>query len=105
VLRKIVLICVWKKSKDPSTVQAKIDFWFIFIVVIPEIAFYIYGNCIIYDAEMQECRDDSVYRSLWRCAIVVVIYGYLYFLGALIFILFFCGVFFLYKAWSTEATF
>jgi hypothetical protein len=49
VLRKLVLICVWKKSEDPSTVQAKIDFWFILFVVIPEIAFYIYGNCIIYD--------------------------------------------------------
>lgn len=48
-LRKIVLIVVWSKADDPSYLQAKIDFWFILFVVIPEIAFYIYGNCIVYD--------------------------------------------------------
>ena len=40
---------VWSKAEDPSYLQAKIDFWFILFVVIPEIAFYIYGNCIVYD--------------------------------------------------------
>jgi hypothetical protein len=50
VLRKIVLILVWKNAADPSYLQAKIDFWFILLVVIPEISFYIYGNCIIYKA-------------------------------------------------------
>lgn len=48
MLRKLVLIFIWKKRDDPSTDQAWIDFFFIFAVVIPELCLYIYGNMILY---------------------------------------------------------
>jgi hypothetical protein len=48
LVRKIVLIFLWKAHKDPGPVQAKIDFWFIIFVVIPELVLYILGNCILY---------------------------------------------------------
>ncbi len=102
VLRKLLLIYIWKKSKDPGIVQAKIDFWFILFVVIPELGFYIYGNCIIYKPATEQCKDTEPYDSLWNCSLVVIVYGYFYMLLALLFILFYCAVFVLYRAWSTE---
>jgi cbb3-type cytochrome oxidase subunit 3 len=102
VLRKLVLIYVWKKHKDPGIVQAKIDFWFILFVVIPELGFYIYGNCIIYKPTQEQCRNTEPFDSLWYCSLIVIIYGYFYMLLALLFILFYCFVFLLYRAWSNE---
>lgn len=104
VLRKTVLIYVWKRQDDPGILQSKIDFWFIIAVVIPELALYIYGNVILFKPSQEFCRNDSILQSLWRCCLTILIYGYLYMLCALGFILFFCGVFFLYRAWSTDTT-
>lgn len=103
VLRKLLLIYIWKKNKDPGIVQAKIDFWFIIFVVIPELALYIYGNCIIYKPATEQCKETKPYNSLWNCSLVVIIYGYFYMLLALCFILFYCAVFLLYRAWSNDA--
>lgn len=64
---------------------------------------FIYGNIIIYRPAQIACKNDQ-YHSLWNCCFVLVFYGYFYMLYALGFILFFLGVFLLYKAWSTEAS-
>ena len=53
VLRKLFLIYTWKTSEDPANLQAKCDFIFIFVVIIPEFFIFIYGNVILYKP-MQE---------------------------------------------------
>lgn len=102
VLRKIALIVFWGRLKDPGVAQAKLDFVFMLIVVIPEISFYIYGNLIFYGPSGDTCKQDSTYGPLWRCCLVILIYGYFYMVYILGIILFFSAVLFLYKAWSTS---
>lgn len=74
------------------------------LVVIPEMLNFIYGNIIIYKPAQIACKEAG-FNSLWNCCFVLVFYGYFYMLYALGFILFFLGVFLLYKAWSTEASY
>jgi len=102
VLRKIVLIYTWKTQDDPGVLQAKIDFFFIFLVVIPELLIYIYGNFIFYAKNQDAC--EYIAGSLWNCSLIIIIYGYLYMFYALGFVLFFIGVFVMYRAWSLEAS-
>lgn len=101
VLRKVVLVCIWKKHDDPGVLQSKIDFFHAFLIVIPEFCVFIYGNVILFKPNQENCQDT---QSLWNCCLVVVIYGYFYMAYALGIILFFIGVLCLYKVWSRETT-
>ena len=94
----------WGRLKDPGVAQAKLDFVFMLIVVIPEISFYIYGNFVFYGTSGDTCKtaNDREYLPLWRCCLVILIYGYFYMLYIFGIILFFSGVLCLYKAWSTS---
>lgn len=102
MLRKIALIVFWGRLKDPGVAQAKLDFVFMLIVVIPEIGFYIYGNIVFYGTSRDQCKDDPSAAPLWRCCLVILIYGYFYMLYIFGIILFFSAVLCLYKAWSTS---
>ena len=60
----------------------KVDVFFVPLVIIPEICILIWGNTFIYTSEMYGCRteNDEGYRiqSLWRSALVIIIYGYFF---------------------------
>ena len=56
IARKLLLIWIWKRLEDPGVAQARVDFFFMLFVVIPELGFYIYGNCTFY-APDDLCRD------------------------------------------------
>ena len=55
VLRKFMLIYIWKTQADPAVLQSKIDFFFMFIVVLPEFLIYIYGNVILFKPAQERC--------------------------------------------------
>merc|ERR1711971_1396255 len=86
IARKIILIVVWRRAKDPSIAQTKFDLFFILLVVLPEIGLFIWGNCIIYSDDMDQCRSDSTtddskhVEGMWITALVLIIYGYFYML-------------------------
>lgn len=63
---------------------------------------YIYGNVVLYAEDDRKCKDDDTFKKLWNCSLIVVIYGYFYMIYAIGFILFFVGVFVLYRAWSLD---
>lgn len=101
LIRKFILIYVWKKSQDPGFVQAKIDFWWLIFVFSIELAVYIWGNCIFFDPEMKTCKNKGN-LALWDCCLVVLIYGYFFMLFLLLSGCFYCMVFVLYRSWSTH---
>lgn len=103
IARKLLLIWIWKRLEDPGVAQARVDFFFMLIVVIPELGFYIYGNCTFYAPDDSYCRTTEPFKSLWRCSLIVLIYGYFYMLYIVGVLLFFTGVLVLYRLWSTDS--
>ena len=47
LLRSVILLRVWKVSRDPAMIQVSIDFGWS-LVMLTEIAWCIYGNTFIY---------------------------------------------------------
>lgn len=71
-LRRILLICFWKFSKDPKPFQAKCNFFtFVFLNTF-EIGWFIYGNTIFYKENGLTNR-----KRLWLIMLSILMYGYL----------------------------
>lgn len=49
IVRKIVIICIWKKAVDPTIACVKVDLVCLFLLHLPELAWYIVGNFLLYD--------------------------------------------------------
>ena len=52
LIRKYVLISIWRRDKDPSVAQTKFEIFFMILVNLPELGLYIYGNTMIYSDEV-----------------------------------------------------
>ena len=67
-----------------------------FILYIPEISWYIYGDTIVYNADfLQECGDNHYVSDMWnfstgtlrKMMLALIFYGYFYMLIALVIII------------------
>ena len=69
----------------------------------PEMALFIWGNCIIYGENMQQCRDGTAdnnerhVEGMWYTSLVLIIYGYFYMLFVLIVCIIAAGAFYTYR--------
>lgn len=55
IVRKIIIICIWKKANDPTIAVTKVDLVCLALIHLPELVWYIIGNIIIYSGGMNDC--------------------------------------------------
>lgn len=95
----------WKKAKDPSEMQIKIELFYGVWIFLLEACWLIYGNTFIYTEEIKVCHDhNSLFgwdvSSERLTTLVLIIYGYFLLAGILFFILFYTGLYFGYKSYT-----
>jgi hypothetical protein len=106
IVRRIVLIIVWKKSLDPNVTQTQFDVFFILLVVCPELGIFIWGNTFIYSDEIEKCKNGEVgnnsrhVEQLWWCVFILIIYGYLFMLFSCCFCMIGSVMFYTLRAWT-----
>ena len=78
LVRSILLLQVWKRSRDPAMIQVTVDcIWS--IVFLAEIGWSVYGNTFIYSESSQECRNEDAdidANALWISTLVLICWGY-----------------------------
>jgi len=97
VIRRWILICLWKYSNDPRMMHSKINCFSFSILNTFECIWFLYGNFFFYNGTIftEEKRSRS---GLWKIFIFILFYGYL---ALLFYILSVCGVLLiLYTMWS-----
>jgi hypothetical protein len=56
LIRKFILVCVWRRAKDPSQTATIFDLVFVILIYIPELCVFVWGNTIIYSQDMSLCQ-------------------------------------------------
>jgi hypothetical protein len=102
IVRQIAAICIWHRAKDPALEQTKSDVAFVILIVIPEIAWYIYGYSFIFTNDTENCRAEQ--NSLWVCVLILLVYGMFFIVFCLGVMCFACGVYYVYISWSVNTT-
>lgn len=49
VIRKIIIIYIWKVAKDPTIACTKVDLISFPVLLLPELGWYIYGNILVFN--------------------------------------------------------
>jgi hypothetical protein len=93
-------VCIWHGAKDPSLEQTKSDVLFVIFIVIPEIAWYIYGYSFIFFNGTEDCQKET--KSLWVCVMILLVYGMFFMVFCLVVLCFACGFYYMYISWSTH---
>ena len=74
---------------------------FFFIVFLPELGWYVYGNTFIYSEHIKECRKaEPAAKKLWLFSLKVILFGYIVLAIALGTFIFLIGAYFVFKSWS-----
>ena len=98
IVRKIIIVYIWKVANDPTIAQTKVDLIAIPFLVVPEIAWYIYGNTLVYrETEMALCMSHIKSDIFYWSVICLIIYGYIYILAFVLTILAAIAVFYYFK--------
>ena len=95
-------MCIWHRAKDPALEQTKSDVLFVIFIVIPEIAWYIYGYSFIFSNGTKDCKTET--KSLWVCVMILLIYGMFFIIFCLVVLCVACGIYYMYISWSTHPT-
>lgn len=86
VIRKIVVIYIWKVAKDPTIACTKVDLISIPVLLLPELGWYIYGNFLLWNSgTMSDCRKNHSY--FYWSVVVLIAYGYIFMLIFLLILL------------------
>ena len=55
MLRNCILIAIWRRAKEPSIMQIKLELFFGMWIFIAEAGWIIYGNTFIYTEQIKNC--------------------------------------------------
>lgn len=96
IIRKGIIIYIWKVAKDPTIACTKMDLLSLPLLVLPELCWYIYGNILMYNEDvMSHCKAE--FPLFWSSILVLIIYGYLFMFGILLMILAALAIFCYFK--------
>ena len=62
LIRRFTLVFFWWKAKDPTIYEVQVNLIFFFVVFLPEVGWYIYGNTFIYSKKTEECRGSEPFE-------------------------------------------
>lgn len=103
LLRKGIIIYIWKVAKDPTIACTKVDLIALPFLVLPELCWYIYGNILMYNEHvMAECK--RLYPVFWTSILLLICYGYLFMFGILVMLLAACAIYCYFRTNQVEIT-
>lgn len=99
IIRKIIIIHIWRVAKDPTIASTKVDLIAIPFIILPEIGWFIYGNMIVFRiTEMTVCISKGFDYAVFFWSVVGLnIYGWFYMVGCLLAVLAALAVFCYFK--------
>ena len=104
LVRSLLLLRVWKVSRDPAMLQVQIDCWWS-IVFLAEIGWSVYGNTFIYTESNQLCRNEDFEidaNTLWISALILICWGYCLMIYMVAIFVFGLGLCCIYRSWNLD---
>jgi hypothetical protein len=77
IIRKSIVIIIWKVARDPTIACTKVDLISIPLIVLPELCWYVYGNIYVWDRPlMTSCRLN--HEFFYYTVLALIFYGYVF---------------------------
>ena len=98
IIRKVIIVLIWYRTKDPTIAQTKLDLASIPFLVLPEVVWYIYGNTLVWrQTIMQQCLSYTRGEVFYWSVIGLIYYGYMYVLFFICTFVSFLAIWYMYS--------